>query len=117
MMADSTLQPDRFLPDSARALLEAAGWSDTDGDGVVDRDGEAFQFTLLTQAGNERRTSAAEILQAQFAAVGVDMQVQALEFGALLDIMFATREFDAVLLGWQVGLEPDYVVGLFWPPG
>ena len=115
MLADPTLQPDSFLPDSARALLAAAGWRDSDGDGVVDRDGEAFEFTLLTQAGNERRTSAAQVVQAQFAAVGVDMQVQALEFGALLDIMFATREFDAVLLGWQVGLEPDYVVGLFWP--
>jgi peptide/nickel transport system substrate-binding protein len=115
MLVDATLEPDPFLPDSARALLAAAGWSDSDGDGVLDRDGQPFEFTLLTQAGNERRTSAAQVVQAQLAAVGIDMQVQALDFGALLDIMFATREFDAVLLGWQVGLEPDYVVGLFWP--
>jgi len=115
VLADPTLQPDPFLPDSARALLAAAGWSDSDGDGVLDRDGRSFEFTLLTQAGNERRTSAAQVVQAQLAALGIDMQVQAIEFGALLDIMFATREFDAVLLGWQVGLEPDYVVGLFWP--
>jgi peptide/nickel transport system substrate-binding protein len=115
MLVDATLEPDPFLPDSARALLAAAGWSDSDGDGVLDRDGQPFEFTLLTQAGNERRTSAAQVVQAQLAAVGIDMQVQALDFGALLDILFATREFDAVLLGWQVGLEPDYVVGLFWP--
>jgi peptide/nickel transport system substrate-binding protein len=115
MLADPVLEPDPFLPDSARALLAAAGWSDSDGDGVLDRDGQPFEFTLLTPAGNERRTTAAQVVQAQLAAVGVDMQVHALEFGALLDIMFATREFDAVLLGWQVGLEPDYVVGLFWP--
>lgn len=116
MLADPMLQPDPFLPDSARALLAAAGWTDSDGDGVLDRDGQQFQFTLLTQAVNQRRTSAAQVVQARLAALGIDMQVQAIEFGALLDIMFETREFDAVLLGWQVGLEPDYVVGLFWPP-
>ncbi len=115
MLEDPTLQPDPFLPDSARALLAAAGWSDSDGDGVLDRDGQPFAFTLLTQAENPRRTSAAQVVQAQLADVGVDMQVQEVEFGALLGIMFETREFDAVLLGWQVGLEPDYVVGLFWP--
>lgn len=115
-LADPTLQPDRYMPDSARAILAAEGWRDDDGDGVLEKDGRALRFTVLTQAGLERRTSAAEVIQAQYADVGIDMNIREVEFNALLDIMFAERGFEAVLLGWQVGLEANYIVGLFWPP-
>jgi peptide/nickel transport system substrate-binding protein len=114
-LADSEVRPDPYMPDSARALLDAIGWRDDDGDGIRERDGQPLRFTLLTQAGLERRTSTAEIVQAQYAEVGVDMSIQEVEFNALLDIMFGERGFEAVLLGWRVGLEPDYVIGLFWP--
>ncbi len=114
-VADLELVPDSYLPDSARAILAAKGWRDSDGDGVLDRDGRPFHFTLLTQAGNERRTSAAEIIQAQYARIGIDMEVRVLEFNALLGRIFDERDFEAVLMGWQVALEPDYVAWHFWP--
>lgn len=113
---DPTLEPDPYLPDSARAILAAKGWRDSDGDGVLDRGGRPFRFTLLTQAGNGRRSAAAEIIQSQYASVGIDMSISLVEFSALLDLMFEQRDFQAVLLGWQVALEPDYLVGQFWPP-
>lgn len=106
---------DPYLPDSARAILEAKGWSDRDGDGIRERAGVRFAFALLTQAGEQRRVSAAEIIQAQLRQVGVEIEVRQIEFNTLLDIMFEQRDFEAVLLGWQVGLEPDYLMGLFWP--
>ncbi len=106
---------DPYLPDSARAILEMEGWTDRDGGGIRERGGDRFSFTLLTQAGQPRRVSAAQIIQAQFRQVGIEMEVQQVEFNALLDIMFEQRSFQAVLLGWQVGLEPDYLMGLFWP--
>lgn len=106
---------DPYLPDSARAILEARGWTDRDGDGIRERGNDRLSFTLLTQAGQSRRLSAAQIIQAQLRQVGVEMAVQQLEFNALLDVMFEERGFQAVLLGWQVGLEPDYLMGLFWP--
>ncbi len=106
---------DPYLPDSARAILAARGWTDSDGDGIRDRDGVRFAFTLLTQAGQPRRVSAAQIIQARLRQIGIEMEVQQVEFNALLDIMFEQRGFQAVLLGWRVGLEPDYLMGLFWP--
>lgn len=115
-LVDPTLQPDPYLPDSALAILAAVGWRDSDGDGVLDRDGQAFAFTMLIPSGNQRRSTAAQIVQAQYAGLGIDVEVREVEFNALLDMMFATREFEAVLMGWRVGLEPSYVVGLFWPP-
>lgn len=110
------IHPDPYLPDSARAILASRGWRDSDGDGTLDREGQPFRFTLVTQAGNERRTGAAEIIQADYAELGVRMQVRQLEFNALLTAVFQERAYQAVLLGWQVALEPDYLVGHFWPP-
>ncbi len=114
-VVDPDLVPDPYLPDSARALLAAKGWDDSDGDGVLDRNGQTFRFTLLTQAGNQRRESAAEIIQAAYADLGVAMQIRLVDFNTLLGLMFEGRDFEAVLMGWQVALQPDYVVGFFWP--
>lgn len=114
-LADPELEPDPYAPDSARAILERKGWSDRDGDGVLDRDGERFRFTLLTQAGNARRESAAEIIQAGLAAIGIEMRIRSLEFNTLMSAAFQDRNFEALLSGWQVGLQPDDIVGFFWP--
>jgi len=115
-LTDPTLEPDPHQPDSALAILSAAGWRDSDGDGVLDRDGQAFAFTMLIPSGNQRRSTAAQIVQAQYSGLGIDVEVREVEFNALLDMMFATRDFESVLMGWRVGLEPSYVVGLFWRP-
>ncbi len=115
-LLDPSLRPDPYLPDSAQAILAAKGWRDSDGDRFLDRDGQRFRFTLLTPANNKRRVSAAVLIQAQYTAIGVDMRVRQIEFNALLDIMFEQRDFEAVLLGWAVGLDPEYLLGLFSPP-
>jgi peptide/nickel transport system substrate-binding protein len=102
-LVDPSVTPDPYLPDSAAAILAAKGWSDSDGDGVIDKNGRAFSFTLMTQA--------------RFAEIGVDMEVRAIEFNTMLGLMFEERDFEAVLAGWQVALEPSYLAAFFWPPG
>jgi peptide/nickel transport system substrate-binding protein len=114
-LVDPSSTPDPYLPDSAAAIFTAKGWSDSDGDGVIDKNGRAFSFTLMTQAGNDRRTSAAEIIQARFADIGIQMNVRAMEFNTMLGLMFEGRDFEAVLAGWQVALEPSYLAAFFWP--
>jgi peptide/nickel transport system substrate-binding protein len=114
-VADPELRPDLYLPDSARAILAAHGWRDRDEDGLLDRDGVPFSFTLLTPAGNQRRTAAAKIIQAQYAESGIYMRIRQVEFNALLDAVFERRDFEAVMLGWQIPLEHDYLIGHFWP--
>ena len=42
-----------YDPVEARRILAAKGWKDTDGDGVLDRDGKPFAFELITNAGNQ----------------------------------------------------------------
>lgn len=114
-VADPDSRPDPYLPDSARALLNAAGWVDRDYDDVLDRGGRPFRFTLSTPAGDGRRNAAAAILQAEYAQLGIDMRIRQVEFNALLEQVFERRDFEAVMLGWEIPLEHEYLVGHFWP--
>jgi peptide/nickel transport system substrate-binding protein len=98
--------PIAFDPEGARRILEAKGWRDSDGDGILERDGRPFRFTLATNAGNQRRADAVQIVQQQWRRVGVDAQIRVLEFNTLFQQM-QDRSFEAVLSGWQVGLAAD----------
>ncbi len=102
-----TLKPvaqDRKL---ARRLLAEAGFTDSDGDGVVDRDGRPLAFTVLTNQGNAERILAATIIQSQLAAVGVKVEVRTVEWAAFINEFVNKGAFDAVILGWTITPDPD----------
>jgi peptide/nickel transport system substrate-binding protein len=65
-------------PDEARALLEAAGWGDRDGDGIRERDGRVFQFTATVSSLHGMPQLAVSV-QAQLRQVGVQMRIQRFE--------------------------------------
>ena len=97
--------------DKAKALLAEAGWKDTDGDGILDKGGKKFSFTLITNRENQRRMESAVLLQQAFGEVGVDMQINTLEFGTMTDLL-KQRKFQAVIGGWSAGLFVD--PGTLW---
>ncbi len=88
-----------FDPDSAAALLEAAGWRDADRDGVREREGRSLEFTLLTVGTSPVLADVAQIVQAQLARVGVAVEPQLLEWQTVL-ARHRARDFDAVLTNW-----------------
>jgi peptide/nickel transport system substrate-binding protein len=96
---------------AARRLLTRAGWVDGEGNGVRDRDGLDLAFELEVPAENERRMDAALLIQAQLAEVGVRLEIKPQEFNSLFTRARA-RDYEAVFLGWQVGLDPD--ISFFW---
>jgi peptide/nickel transport system substrate-binding protein len=100
------LQPVAYDPEAAAALLAEAGWADSDGDGILDKDGVALEFELLTNEGNARRGQIGELLQDQWGALGVQVNFSAIDFNALLEIMDA-QTFDAFILGWRQGFPDD----------
>lgn len=104
------LQPDlRPLPhdaDQARALLDAAGWIDTDDDGIREKGDLELSFQLLTNIENPRRRAAAARIADQFARVGVHVDVAEVPFNEMLH-RIETRRFHAVLSGWSAGLFVD----------
>ena len=93
-------------PAKAKAFLAEAGWK-PGADGTMEKDGRKFAFTVLTNAGNESRSKTAAIIQQQLAAVGIKMEIRTLEWAAFINEFVKKRKFDALILGWQTGPEPD----------
>jgi peptide/nickel transport system substrate-binding protein len=96
-----------YSPEKAKALLAEAGWNDN-GDGVLrDKDGKAFSFTIRTNQGNEERKKVAEIIQQRLAAIGVKTEIQVIEWASFIKEFIKKKRFEAVVLGWGVGTDPD----------
>ncbi len=103
---DPTIEPYPFDPDSAKALLEAAGWIDADGDGIREKDGRRLAFSLKTNNDNQLRVDIATVLQQQFRAVGADVRPEPLEFNTFIEQLLA-KDFEAAVGGWSVGIKAE----------
>jgi len=94
--------PARSL-DHARALLKEAGFSwknDANGEpNLVDAEGKAVEFSILTSSSNADRTKMAAIIQDDLKELGMKVQVVPLEFRSLIDRVTQTKEYEACVLG------------------
>ena len=100
-----------YDPEKAAALLAAAGWKTRNADGLLVKDGRPFTFELLTNQGNDERKKIAEMIQATLRDLGIGVDIRILEWAALLKEHVKKRNFDAMILGWGTGADPDqYVV-------
>jgi peptide/nickel transport system substrate-binding protein len=95
LLAGEIPEPIPHDPEQARQLLEEAGWVDRDGDGVRDRDGKKFNFTLLT---NAERSSPAVLLQEYLRRVGVQMEIQTMDVDVLWKRVESGEFYEAVYL-------------------
>ncbi len=99
-----------YDPEGAKALLEEAGWTDRDGDGVRENvDGLPLSFSVKYNTGNQARQDIAEIMQAQLADIGIAVQPQVVEWATLLQQINTPelRDFDGVVMGWVVEFKLD----------
>jgi len=96
-----------YDPAAARKLRAEAGWRDSDGDGLLDKGGKPFQFTVLTNQGNAERLKTAQIIQQRLRAVGIDMKIRVIEWASFITHFIDKRNFEAVILGWTLGQDPD----------
>lgn len=96
-----------FDPALARKLLSEAGWSDADHDGWLDKKGAPFEFTIITNQGNEERIRCAEVIQRRLKSIGIRVKIKVVEWSVFLTEFIDKRNFEAVLLGWSLPREPD----------
>jgi len=96
-----------FSPDAAIGLLEDAGWEDTDDDGWLDKDGRIFEFTLITNQGNDARKRTAEIIQGRLKDIGIKVNIRVLEWAVFLNEFVNKKRFEALILGWGLSRDPD----------
>ena len=103
--AQDATQP-TFNPQHARELLANAGWRDTDGDGIVEKDGKPFEVTLWAQADENRSELVSQVLRAQLQQIGVRAVLKMTD-----RILFLTRvfleEYDLALAHFNIPLDPD----------
>ncbi|MDH5677774.1 MAG: peptide-binding protein [Nitrospinota bacterium] len=96
-----------YNPAMAKQLMDEAGWKDTNGDGVLDKDGKPFEFEIITNQGNDVRKNSAQVIQQNLKRIGVTAKLRVIEWSAFINNFINKRDFDAVILGWGLGLDPD----------
>jgi len=96
-----------YDPEKAKNLLKEAGWVDSDGDGKLEKDGKVFEFTVITNQGNNQRAKTAEIIQRRLAEIGITMKIRVLEWATFINEYIDKKKFEATILGWSLGQDPD----------
>jgi ABC-type transport system substrate-binding protein len=100
------IQPLPYDPAGALELLEEAGWRRNQA-GWLEKDGKRLQFTLITNSGNDLRKAILAIAQDAWKQIGIDVRTDLLEWSVFLQERVDKADFDALILGWNMGIEPD----------
>jgi peptide/nickel transport system substrate-binding protein len=103
---DESIEPWPHDPSRARELLEGAGWRDRDGDGIREKDGQPFRFTLSYPQTSVETEKIATLVQADLREAGVACELEPLEWAVFLERVREGR-FEAMMSGWRLGARPD----------
>jgi len=95
-----------FDPGRAQQLLDAAGWKDSDGDGIRDKEGQPLRFVLLVRDDNLQQAVGAQLAR-DWANVGVSAEVTPVSLAGMVTDFLAPRTFDAALTAWEQVGDPD----------
>jgi len=107
--AYAELPPRTPDPEQARALLAEAGWSDTDGDGIVEKDGRPLVARLYVRADAPERLEACRQMAGQVRAVGIAVEVVPADFASVIAAKLRPPyDFDLLCMQWRnLGPDPD----------
>jgi len=100
------IKPVSYDPKGALTLLASAGWK-PDKQGWLTKDGSKLQFTLITNNGNDLRKAILAIAQDAWKQIGIDVHTDLLEWSVFIQERVNKADFDALVLGWQMGIDPD----------
>ncbi|MDD2716898.1 MAG: peptide-binding protein [Candidatus Wallbacteria bacterium] len=96
---DKSIAPYPFDQEKARKLLTEAGWTDRDGDGILELNDQKFIVTITTNKGNETRKLAGSLIQSLWEKVGIKVNLEIVEWGVFNDLL-DYKKFDIAFLGW-----------------
>lgn len=100
------IKPLPYDPAGALSLLEEAGWK-RNAEGRLEKDGKRLEFTLITNSGNDLRKAVLAIAQDAWKQIGIDVRTDLLEWSVFIQERVDKADFDALILGWQMGIDPD----------
>lgn len=117
LIANSPIQPGNWAydadvaqvsynPAAARKLLADAGWTDSDADGISDKDGKPLRFVFLTTDAPDQ-VALGRLITQQWREIGVGVETQTTSFAGLAADYLSTHNFDAALVTWELSGDPD----------
>ncbi|HJW76076.1 MAG TPA: ABC transporter substrate-binding protein, partial [Thermoleophilia bacterium] len=108
-----------YDPEKAKAALDAAGYRDTDSDGVRDHKGKAITLRLFVRAQSESDQRAGKLLAGWLDAVGLKVKLQVIDEGALIDKVWNTNEagdlapdYDLFIWYWSPDPDPNFILSV-----
>lgn len=113
---DPSIQPWPFDPAAARSMLEAEGWFDRKGEGVISKDGKPFKFNLTYYVKNTTTKFIAEYIVLALKDVGIACNLNGIDIADLSSTM-DDKEFDAIIMGWSQGTPPEDPRQLWYSSG
>jgi peptide/nickel transport system substrate-binding protein len=104
---NSRLKADPYKPDAALQGLRADGFRLQNGT-LQDKNGNAVEFSIVTNAGNKYRERMAVMIQEDLGKIGIKVNVVTLDFPSLLERIAQKFNYEAAILGFQnVDLDPN----------
>ena len=103
---DNKVPPLPYDPEGALDLLKEAGWV-RNREGWLEKDGKRLEFTLITNSGNDIRKAILAIAQDGWKQIGVNVRTDILEWSVFIQERVHKLDFDALILGWVMGIDPD----------
>jgi len=109
-----------YDPEKAKAALDAAGYPDSDGDGVREYKGKPIELNLIARSESPESQQTAKLLAGWFKAVGVDVNVEVMDEATLTDNHLLnyegdtfTPDYDMFLWGWYLDFDPGSMLSYF----
>jgi len=103
---DSSLKPIPYDPNRAKQTLAELGWT-AGADGILQKDGKKFSFTLDADTADPARQQSAVIAQQNFKAIGVDAQLRVRPFAAYVPDLVG-KKYEAHVGFWVLPPDPDF---------
>jgi peptide/nickel transport system substrate-binding protein len=105
-----------YNPEKATEMLADLGWLDSDGDGLLDKDGQPAQFLVRSYAGYNHIIRTLEVVQDNLKDIGVEIEIELSDWGAFYDSLWEADTWHMELMRWTW---PDAIVmhTLFRSPG
>ena len=101
-----TVKAIEFDPIAARRLLESAGWTDSNDDGVLDRNGRPLDLEILLASGNAGSAAQGQVFQDGLKQAGVRARLTTLDPPVLFERILSGK-FQGAFLAWDLDLDPD----------
>ncbi len=102
-----------YDPAAANALLDSNGYTDTDGDGVREFDGQPMSFEIITNASDSLRLRIAELTVEMLAAIGIETEVVPVDTAVWENAVWPGfdvnngRNYEIAMWGWSAPVQAD----------